>query len=265
MKNTNKTYPALVNYGIDWDAVGHECDTGCMPEFGGCPESSKPQVIAGNNPEDGAGLPADAPHYLKGSLNPTTAKWEPKVAVRCCVCGLELTDAVSIEKGIGPVCRKKYRYEDAYPVSREIALAVSVYLTDSAVPEGAALTVIDAAHRDDSRKAANVLVLVASTEGKDAAVTATHALRLLGYSDLADKVQKRLCSVWISEADGVLTVKTAWNPAFVAAVRNIAGRRWDGKNKVNLIPVAQKMALYNALKATFPGAQGIGPKGPFAL
>ncbi len=218
-------------------------------------------MSAGNRDEDGAGVPDD----LKGPLTNTAPKWEPKVASRCCVCGRELLDATSIEFGIGPVCRKKYRYEDAYPVAPDTAFAVSVYLTDGPIPEPRVIAVVEACHADDSRRAANVLVHVASTESAEAAVAATHALRLLGYTDLADKVQDRLCAVKISEQGGYLAVQTPWNPAFVSAVRGIAGRRWDGDNKVNLIPVAQKRALYDVLVKTFPGAQGVGPKGPFTI
>ena len=119
---------------------------------------------------------------------------------------------------------------------------------------------------NDSRKAANLLVHAASTESLAVAVAATHGLRLLGYVALADVVQERICTVRIEERpDGLLAVRTAWNPTFVAAVRCIAGRRWDGEAKVNLIPGVQRMALWRLLRATFAGAQGIGPKGPFVI
>jgi len=201
--------------------------------------------------------------------NMNTTKWQPKVASTCCACGRPLVDATSIEFGIGPVCRRKYQYEDAYPCSEAQMRPV----VEALINAENTLEVVEFASRvecailaNDSRKAANLLVHFASTEALPLAIAATHGLRLLGYTALADVVQERLCTVRIEERpDGMLAVRTAWNPAFVAAVRNVPGRRWDGEAKVNLIPGAQRPALWRVLQATFAGAQGVGPKGPFVI
>jgi len=53
-----------------------------------------------------------------------------KIATTCCVCGADLVDATSIEFGIGPVCRKKYDYEDAYAVTDETAKKIAEYMAE---------------------------------------------------------------------------------------------------------------------------------------
>ena len=59
-------------------------------------------------------------------------------ACRCCACGKKLTDSVSIEKGIGPVCRKKYGYEDAPIIPLEKHEAVVALIGQVFPPEFAA-------------------------------------------------------------------------------------------------------------------------------
>lgn len=193
------------------------------------------------------------------------AGYTPKVATHCCACGRTLKDATSVEFGIGPVCRKKYEYEDAYPVDRDTAFQITVLLTEGAIPPGLAAKVGEACLDDNSRRAANLLVHAASTEGPRAAVEAAQALRLLGYEALADRVQRRLAQVTVTEEGRFLFVHAPFDPRFIIAVRNIPGRRWDFTRKLNAVPKDQKRALWNALCACYPGALGIGPKGPFVL
>lgn len=191
--------------------------------------------------------------------------WAPKVATHCAACGRTLTDGVSIEKGIGPVCRKKYRYEDAYSIDRDIAFQVTVFLTEGAIPAELAAKIGEACLDDNSRRAANLLVHAASTEGSHAAIEAAHALRLLGYDVLADRVQRRLAKIHITVEGAFLIVQTPFNPLFLHEVRSIRGRRWDYTRKVNAVPVGQKVALYEALLRCYHGELGVGPKGPFVI
>jgi hypothetical protein len=189
----------------------------------------------------------------------------PKVASHCCACGRTLKDATSIEFGIGPVCRKKYQYEDAYPIDEGTALQLAVFLTDSAIPAGLAGRIGEACLDDNSRRAANLLVHAASTEGPHAAIQAAQALRLLGYEKLASRMQQRLAKIHISVEYNHLIVQTPFNPAFLAAMRNIPHRKWDFTRKVNVVPSQYKTALFQALLYCFHGELGVGPKGPFII
>jgi len=188
-----------------------------------------------------------------------------KVATHCCVCGRTLRDATSVEFGIGPVCRKKYQYEDAYPIDEGTALQLAVFLTDCAIPADLAGRIGEACLDDNSRRAANLLVHAASTEGPHAAIQAAQALRLLGYEKLASRMQQRLAKIHISVEYNHLVVQTPFNPLFLHAVRGIPGRKWDFVRKVNVVPSKYKIALFNALLLCFNGELGVGPKGPFVV
>lgn len=192
-------------------------------------------------------------------------EYTPKVATHCCACGRTLKDATSIEFGIGPVCRKKYQYEDAYPVDEGMKLQLAVFLTDSAIPAGLAGRIGEACLDDNSRRAANLLVYAASTEGAQASIEAAHALRLLGYETLAIRMQQRLAKIHISVEYNHLIVQTPFNPAFLVAMRNIPHRKWDFVRKVNVVPSQYKTALFQALLNCFQGQLGVGPKGPFII
>jgi hypothetical protein len=191
-------------------------------------------------------------------------RWN-KVATHCCVCGLPLVDATSIEFGIGPVCRRKYNYEDAYAISADAALAVDSFLKSNEFPPEVASKVLNAVDSDDSRKAANALVYFASAEQGKFAVLAAHALRLLGYAALAGRIEDRLIPIRLTEKDGRVVVKTPFHPGFIALVRQIRTRRWDGDAKLWSVAVEDKPALWDAIRKSYAGSWGIGEKGPFEV
>lgn len=194
-------------------------------------------------------------------------RWN-KVATHCCVCGLPLVDATSVEFGIGPVCRRKYNYEDAYAISPDTGAEVSLFLAEQNFPHDVALGVDAAVEADDSRKAANKLVYYASAEQGEAAILAAHALRLLGYTALADRIQDRLLAVSLKRTpEGMVAVTTPYNPAFIGALRvKFVGQKWDRENKVWLLPDTQEAFdhLSNAL-AVYAGQWAVGPNGPFKV
>lgn len=197
-------------------------------------------------------------------------RWS-KVATTCCVCGIGLVDATSVEFGIGPVCRRKYRYEDALPISPDQANELAVLLAglkgDDRFPEDVMVAVLDAAFKDDSRRAANVLVYFASVEQGMKAVLVARALRVLGYADLAARIEKRLVGVHLTRKDGKIAVASEFNESFIAEVKRLGGR-WSGKpEKVWLLPETPETAtgLWDALKRAYPGAVGLGPKGVFKI
>lgn len=192
-------------------------------------------------------------------------EYTPKVASHCCACGRTLKDATSVEFGLGPTCRKKYQYEDAYPIDEGMKLQLAVFLTDSAIPVALATKIGEACLDDNSRRAANLLVHVASTESALAAIQSAQALRLLGYEALASKVQLRLAKIQISVEYSYLVVQTPFNPLFLHELRSIPGRKWDFTRKVNVVPTKYKTALFMALLRCFHGYLGMGPKGPFVV
>jgi hypothetical protein len=159
------------------------------------------------------------------------------LATNCAACGRPLVDAASVEAGLGPDCRKKY---------------------------GAAE--ID----DDARKAANVIVhRIAVEQTGKSVLEGVAELRALGCDKLADRITKRVRPVEIVDLNNgrafVLRARHEDFDGFLAAVKRIRGRRWDGGLKGNTFPAASKRAVFELLKVWFPGVTAIGPKGVFVI
>lgn len=163
------------------------------------------------------------------------------LATHCIICDKELCDAVSVEVGIGPICRKKAGYGEAA--------------------------------NDDNRKAANKHIhTVAVSKDTEQRIASMNALMDLGFEGVVKAMLKAVAKVKIAMTDenhphgpGRLAIKTPYDYAAVAAMRNIPGRRWDGTNKVNTFPVSSKAKTWQLLQIHYAGAIGVGPKGIFEV
>ncbi len=160
------------------------------------------------------------------------------LATNCAACGKPLVDSVSVEYGIGPDCRQKYGLNDD----------------------------TDQVHRATANRLVYQIAL--DPFAKDVA-TRIAALEALGFGTLATRIIKRLAKrmgiVRIDAEGSDLRVKAPYNEAFVEAMRNVPGRRWDKDTKTYVVPVGSKRALWVAMGAAFKGSQGIGPKGAFTI
>lgn len=159
------------------------------------------------------------------------------LATHCAACARPLVDSVSVEAGMGPVCRQRY-----------------------GVAEGAS---------DADREAANKIVHeIARLQSGDRVVELVGELRALGFAVLADRVTKRLagCPVVEIEREGsTLVVKTPYREEALVDFRAIPGRRWDRDRKVNTFPASSAVCLYEVLKVHFHGETATGPKGLFII
>lgn len=161
------------------------------------------------------------------------------LASHCACCNRPLVDAKSVELGIGPDCRAKYGF-------------------DLAVPEVA-------------RIEANKIVHAVACK-RVRIETGAARLRVLGFEKLAARLEKRVRKqaepkpvVTIEVDRGVFVVRTPYNPAHVARMQLVPGRRFDWDARADRVPVASKPALFAALRASFAGAVALGPKGLFVL
>jgi len=154
------------------------------------------------------------------------------LASHCAVCARPLRDAVSVELGIGPDCRRKHGY-------------------DSAITE-------------ENRAEANRLIyLIADAQTGIKAIDGARALKALGFTLLADRIVSRLCEVRIEQVEDRFRV---WGPYTENAVRELSsvpGRAWNREDKCNTFPVARKNALWGALKRAYPGYTLLIPSGDF--
>lgn len=191
-----------------------------------------------------------------------------RAASHCCICASPLTDSTSIQFGIGPTCRKKYKYEDALDISPDQVMELAVW-SSTELPVELMTEVNKAAASNNSRRCANLLVYYASAEDGIEAVKAAHALRIIGYGLLADRVQDRLSAVSITSLNGEIAVRTGYDPVFIAALkrRYVPGRRWEPTEKVWIMPdneIAFEV-VSAAITEAFSGRTGVGPKGPFKI
>ena len=167
------------------------------------------------------------------------------LATFCACCSRPLVDAVSVETGIGPICRDKLGFE--------------------------------AGIEDGARIEANVLVhrIASKRYGNEVEADAAK-LRELGFEDLATKIVERLekaakraDKITITvEGDTMILVtpyKRSRAKEMVAALRGVNGRRWDRDLNANTFPTTSKRGVWDFLKEFFPGQLGTGPKGVFEI
>jgi len=114
------------------------------------------------------------------------------VATNCCVCRAHLTDAESVEHGIGPVCSRKYYRPDHIPTIKMIRKALGL-LQISGLPNhiiDAFLKVVSNKRRN-ARKGSNILVYWASChyQDREEVFRCSGIIRALGYTELADKLE----------------------------------------------------------------------------
>jgi hypothetical protein len=182
---------------------------------------------------------AEKPPRTDAKLRLVSSSYEDALATRmlatqCACCGRPLVDAVSVETGMGPECRKRH-------------------LKDVPVDE-------------DTRKAVNALIYEIALKQSGMEIAAPlDELRKLGYDRLVKRIEKRCVPVRIEEKDGRLLVRTPYDVDSVRAWRAIPGRRWDGEEKANTIPVGQRHSLWSLLRRFYPGALVVGPKGTFEI
>jgi hypothetical protein len=223
-----------------------------------------------------ASLHGIKPHDFFGVISGATGD------VRCVICNKRLTDALSVERMVGPKCFGDL-YKEAPPLDEDTfakvmgmvaALDSRVNASDGAIDHD----VIDfiLAHPNDSRAVANILVAwgsVNARKGSPAKVLAvTPILRELGYPTLANRLEKDRTpfhlfvegeTVYLraprSEAR-TLIEKLPW-----VGVKPVPCSD-KGRKKYLKIPTADKAVLWAVLKHQFEGvALSIEGKGLVVL
>lgn len=188
------------------------------------------------------------------------------LATNCACCGRPLVDALSVETGMGPVCREKHGFNAADAEVDFLAVAVALA---AALPE--ALYVATVKGCASAREAANRLVHRAAVaqEGPDFTACA-QGIAALGFTTLATTLVKRAKGVRVerTEAGELGVFLPGYNPLFVAKAKAIGGRakklsakvwRWD-------FPAAKRAALWSVLKASMPSGTPVsGEKGVTVL
>lgn len=126
-------------------------------------------------------------------MNPARHELIAKVtASHCCVCRAHLTDAESVEHGIGPICSRRYYNPQHVPTEKMVREALG-HLQVSGLPDyiiDAFLRLVNDKRRN-ARKGSNLLVYWASChyQDREEVFKCSRIIRALGYTELADKLE----------------------------------------------------------------------------
>jgi hypothetical protein len=162
-------------------------------------------------------------------LDPMTGARLSRFATNCLICGLPLCDAVSVQVGVGPTCRKRIGLDKKGP-NRD---AVN------------ALTAAAALYADEG-KVQEVLDIVVKIEA-------------LGYDKVAAGVYKRFIDIRIEpQADGSWLVKTPFSHDWNAINWDLRLGRWDAARKGRVVNPNRAADLKFALGKVFAGRFGLG-------
>ncbi len=160
------------------------------------------------------------------------------VCTHCAHCALKLTDAESVERGLGPICSKKGYFEepkDGDEMQAFIDLAeypeLVEFLTKHYKPQGV-------------RGLVNGLVRVCSLNRKSEVHKAcTDAIESLGYKSLASLLRESLCVVEIKESEkhpGSVEIwckKADWKYSFTNALRALQGAFFSKALRATVVPM----------------------------
>ncbi len=168
------------------------------------------------------------------------------LATRCCCCRLALRDPISVELGIGPICRKTLWEATAKTISPAALKRAKELVYELALDASA-----------DKIDAGKVLV-------------ASDALQEMGFMGLAATLVKRNAKISVQTmGDGRILVKVPYDNSASRALYRLGGNpHRDTRNKFvgYIFPVATKNRVWGTMRQYFVGALGVGPEGrPFVV
>jgi hypothetical protein len=213
-------------------------------------EPEPPPAQEPTAPEAGLGyLPVD---YRHGGCRYTLVF--QGVCTHCAHCGQPLSDSVSIERGIGPICSKKGYAEDPKDADEMQAMidlaeypALVEFLVREYKPRGV-------------RGLMNGLVRVCSLNRRSPVHRAcTDAVESLGYSRLASTLRESVSIVDVKDCEAapgfflVYVKKSDWSWDWTNALRRIPGSSYRHGLKGTLVPKDQKRRLWDAMVTHFRG------------
>lgn len=176
------------------------------------------------------------------------------LATHCIFCSRPLVDAVSVEAGVGPDCRKKYGHSEAQgPADWDAVRKLSPEVT---VEE----------QIEDARALCNRLTnrVAKGVDGPEL-IRIIEVVRTLGYRKLSETLTKAMCAVTITHKAGLVAVQVPWNEDWVNESWSIPGRHYIKAEKIQTFPLSSRPALWKALKKVFRGKVISTPKGLVAL
>jgi len=180
----------------------------------------------------------------------------------CAHCGQPLTDSVSIERGIGPVCSKKGYAED--PVASDEMQAI---IDLAEFPD--LVDFITAKYKPQGVRAMmNALVKICSLNRRSPVHSAcTDAIESLGYARLASTLRESIAVVEIKDCPehpgyyNVWVKKSEWHWGWTNALRSLSGTFVSRQLKGTIVPVRHKRDLWELMLKFYGGLCAKTPEG----
>ncbi len=147
-------------------------------------------------------------------------------ATHCCVCNRHLTDAKSMELGIGPVCRSRYLNYPEVLLDEDAWAHAFGHLAASNLPTEIRNAVIGA--HPNAHAATNILVYYASAhyDDKEIVLSAARMIHHLGYTSLSQKLRSDRSYVQIQDEDAnTLRVTLSGNQWAMSKMREAGARK----------------------------------------
>lgn len=174
------------------------------------------------------------------------------VCSHCAHCGMALTDSVSIERGLGPICSKKgYLEEPTNPDEMQAMIDLAEYpelvefLTTKYKPQGV-------------RALMNGLVKICSLNRRSPVHDAcTDAIDSLGYKRLASLLRESIAIIEVKSHDdknySVWVKRSEWNYQWSYDLKGIPGIYFSRTAKGWIINKQHKRALWDAMLKHYEG------------
>ena len=148
-------------------------------------------------------------------------------ATHCCVCRANLTDAESVQHGIGPICSKRYYNPLHEPTDHQVKEALGL-LAVSGLPDHIIDGFVGLVNNNkvEARLGSNLLVYWASChyDNREEVFRCSAIIRSLGYDDLADKLEIDRTEARIKDnGDGTVTVYAGTKKRFTLDMDKIPG------------------------------------------
>lgn len=188
------------------------------------------------------------------------------VCTHCAHCGQPLTDAESMERGIGPVCSKKGYAEDPKEADEMQALIdlaefpdLVNFITERYKPQGV-------------RKMMNALVKICSLNRRSPVHSACcDAIDSLGYARLASTLRESIAVVEIKDCKEhpgnyhVWVKKSDWSWGWTNAIRSLGGSFMSRQLKGTIVPVRHKRDLWELMLKFYGGLCAKTPTGTIKI
>jgi SNF2 family DNA or RNA helicase len=193
------------------------------------------------------------------------------VMVNCCFCGKDLTDALSQERGYGPICAGKYglTFDTTEPMADDVATRFEAAVVATDPDRRHVAEKARGCYTTDKKKAAKrlayLLSFVTSQDETDAQLRALEGLGFFAMAGLiatqrdssaVRQASKRKCQMYVIDTQygRQIAVKTPCKPKGDGCdrERELPGRRWDPQLRVVRFPLTSWDAVASWVLTYFP-------------